>query len=605
MGLIALRFDDDARYRSTGAMANYWITPRAEDRHALQKSFHRPSMGLPLSVLAMMPTQFATTWMQPHRIALIVGCLAGACFFAFNLALLHNGHFHEDAYILFTYVENVLNGHGVSYYPGGPPTEGATDFLWMWLLVLLGSTGIDVGIAAVALNSLGVALIVLVFAYDWLKAPLVSGWFRAILAPFLFLWLFSEALEAALGGFSVYLYMALVLLGYVSVSKPQLILFTPYLGIVIALFRPDGVIIGAGFTILGFFIAHARDCLRPYLIGCVIAVVIGVVYFVARYSYFGYLLPLPLYVKSSTEGLVGLHENLSWLKQHRVFLYPLLLLGALYYRQSLRYLTLATPVVLFFAILSVASQTQNVGYRFQGPIFILVYYVLLMLLLEAACRPAHARLKAVLIVIILPFFIGDAQRNYVKAHASITNSNYINTFPLALRNLLPEDYIFALTEAGRLAYWNRSGNEIVDIVGLNNAYVARHPVTVDYLAELSPDIIMYHTDSALVVPAYEAGERPKAMLFAHGQAPHLIQGWSSGDRKLGGSVVALTGYLQCFADQYDIFLVDYQEDGSYLHVYGLKKTLGLRSIMAAALEASFDPSFQLSYMAMKRQQRAN
>lgn len=550
----------------------------------------------------MISASSVANWIRFNRWGVVLACLAGAGFFAFNISLLFSGHFHEDAYILFTYVENVLSGHGVSYYAGGPPTEGATDFLWMWLLVALGYAGMDVGVAAIALNSLGVALIVLVFAVEWLKAPLGSSRRRVILAPFILLWLFSAALEAAAGGFSVYLYMALVLLGYVALLKPQYILLAPYLGITIALFRPDGVIIGAGFTLVGIFIAYARDCLRPYLVGCVIAVAIGLVYFVSRYAYFGHLLPLPLYVKSSTEGLAGLAENLSWLKQYRIYLYPAALLCVVYYRQSLRYLALAVPVMICFAILSVASQSQNIGYRFQGPMFILVYYILLLLILEAACRPAYNRLKTVLVVIMLLFLTNDAQQSYVKTRASITDPNYINSFPLALGNLLPENYIFALTEAGRLAYWNRSGNQIVDIVGLNNNYIAQHPVTVDYLAKLSPDIVMYHAISAMPVPG---SDRPKVVLLAEGQSPQLPPDWTSGDRKVGGSVEALTGYLQRYAADYDIYLVDYRENGSYLHVYGVKKILGLRTAMAEALEASFKTSSQHSYMAMKQLQTRN
>jgi integral membrane sensor domain MASE1 len=87
-------------------------------------------------------------------------------FFLANFILLQYGHFHEDAYILFIYVENMLNGNGITYYPSGEHTEGATDFLWMILLLLLAKIGFDVGTASILLNSFGVLLISSIILYE-------------------------------------------------------------------------------------------------------------------------------------------------------------------------------------------------------------------------------------------------------------------------------------------------------------------------------------------------------------------------------------------------------------------------------------------------------
>ena len=85
--------------------------------------------------------------------------LAAIVYFMIALWVLRTGHLHEDAYILFTYVENLARGKGIVYYAGGPPAEGATDFLWLMILGALRWAGVDAGLAAAALNAVGIGII--------------------------------------------------------------------------------------------------------------------------------------------------------------------------------------------------------------------------------------------------------------------------------------------------------------------------------------------------------------------------------------------------------------------------------------------------------------
>ena len=96
-------------------------------------------------------------------------------FFLANFILLQYGHFHEDAYILFIYVENMLNGNGITYYPSGAHTEGATDFLWMILLFSLAKIGFDVGTASILLNSFVVNLLSFALLFSSLILNLLSS----------------------------------------------------------------------------------------------------------------------------------------------------------------------------------------------------------------------------------------------------------------------------------------------------------------------------------------------------------------------------------------------------------------------------------------------
>ena len=91
--------------------------------------------------------------------AAAVGTVTGALFFAIGYERINNAHPHEDAYILFRYVENIVAGHGIAFNVGGPRSEGATDFLWLMLVSGSTALGLDVAVAALILNSIGAALI--------------------------------------------------------------------------------------------------------------------------------------------------------------------------------------------------------------------------------------------------------------------------------------------------------------------------------------------------------------------------------------------------------------------------------------------------------------
>src|SRR5207247_1968096 len=78
----------------------------------------------------------------------------GLAHLAIGMTLLAVAFPHEDALILFKFAKNVAHGDGVVFFRGGPPAEGATDFLWMMMLAAGQAVGVDVAIAAAILNAI-------------------------------------------------------------------------------------------------------------------------------------------------------------------------------------------------------------------------------------------------------------------------------------------------------------------------------------------------------------------------------------------------------------------------------------------------------------------
>jgi hypothetical protein len=533
------------------------------------------------------------------RFDFTIAVIIAGLFFCFSQFLLRDGHFHEDAYILFVYVENVVNGHGISFYPGGVPTEGATDFLWMVILIGLAKIGVNVGTATIFLNSVGVFLISLIISLEISKSNLQGS--KAFLIAYLFMliWLFQPTIYAAIGGFSVFLYMSLILLGFVWVKDERYVLLIPILSLTIALFRPDGVIVGAGYTFLGFFIAYRQHMIKQYLLIVVVATIVGIGYFYFRYTYFNNLLPLPLYVKSHGALLSGLAKNISWLFENILFVIPAVML-ACYHKKGWLYLRLSLPVILLFIALITATQSQNVGMRFQGPIFIVLYFVLLLLTLEYLASP-YKRNKFInrTCCVFLVLVIINSLKVPQKTHRLITEFNYINQAPVLINKNLPINSTIALTEAGRLAYWNqKGGHRIVDLVGLNTEYPALNIIDVEFVESLDPDMVMFHQAGTIDVSVLAHQENDIINIsdemsgILKVRDKYEVSNYSELTKVKLAAVIANKFLAENFT-QYDIFFIKYGK--RHDHIYAFKKSLGMKDTMQDVFEDSFKQENKSSY----------
>ena len=531
----------------------------------------------------------------------LIGVAGASVFFIYNLWLISNGHFHEDAYILFIYVDNILSGNGISYYPGGPHAEGATDFLWLLLLTGVGLSGLDVGTSTILLNAVGVGIITTVISHEIMRAQLTDKKTIGLMSLFVVLWAVQSPLVAAVSGFSVYLYVALVLLTFVATSREEHLSKVPYLAIIIALFRPDGVIMGVAFTLIGLVRVYKRRQFKTYLLGMLIAFVIGIVYFVWRYNYFGNLLPLPLYVKGHTDLTESVKTNLRWGVFNLYTFLPCALL-LLMSKKITHYLVLMSPLILLFVALTMVHQSQNIGYRFQAPIFIVAYFVLVQLLLARFKeQKAGAVLSKGLVVYLVGFVVIAGY--HVNKSMEVTTSNHRDLVPYTMHDKLPKGLTIAVTKAGRFSYWNQSGGHVlVDLVGLNSVYPAKNIIDMQYMKQLSPDVLLFHQNLIDPTPLVVPGERVLRLTDNNKQHFKLKSPTTDAQRP-GLSKVSLAAtvsieFLQSQYDDYDVYLIYRPEDKFRSHIYAFKKSLGISSSMAQLIKDSFEPKNRLSYYQM-------
>ncbi len=465
----------------------------------------------------------------------------------------------EDAYITFRYARNLAEGHGLVWNPGEDPVEGSTEFLWAVMLGAGHRLGLEVETAATVFNLVFGGATVLLVA---LAGYSLAG--RRLLPS-----LFAAATFAAgpvayhvRAGFATTLFTLLLTVSYAAAAllalrrrrdRLRTAAFAAFAlsALLLGLTRPEGVFY-AGLAFLSLVILlPGPDRRRLVVYMLALAVVPGLIYFGWRWRYFGYLLPNTFYVKS-TGGLLHL-RYLSLIYEMFRYMAPLVLLiglGLLWERSTVAYkrLVLLLPAILFPWLYLLIDQLQNLGMRFQYPVYpvfllagaaalglftpsgrlreglrpgadlvalagglalvlfgafvllprpaLVAALVVAIFLLKLAAdrgwlgrfRP-HTPLLYVVLAALLVLF--SVQRSYRLAETFYrTQFDDREAVGQALRPFADKGYTVVASEAGWIPYF--SGWRSIDPFGLNDERIAHEGLTMDYLASVAPDVIMYH-----------------------------------------------------------------------------------------------------------------
>lgn len=570
-----------------------------------------------------------------HGFCLLVALICGAVFFRIGYGALAHVHPAEDAYILFRYAENLAAGHGIVFNIGGPHCEGATDFLWLLLLAGGVRLGGDVALVALAFNALGAGLA------GWLLADCCWGgpdrpcWARFLLSAVLPATFLAGGALAGYWGFSSMLYSALILALFTLALKARgrAVLGIPILGLIVALFRPDGVAVGAGFVAVGLWPAWSASRVRSYLAASGACAVAGLGYFFWRWNYFGLLLPLPLYVKqnavhSNASGISsmfpGLASDWAWFSDYTgPYLIVLGLVVGLIYarfwrdRNLVRLLVFLLPGGALLIILSFAVPTQDIRWRFQAPDYLLLLYSLLYV----AGRTIDTRRKIVSSILMVSVVVTTATPPnlagclQIAQHLGGAWRSCVEPFAARLGPKMDGATVVALTEAGTVPYWTKA--QIVDLVGLNDPEAALKPPTVETLKALDPDMVFLHQGTSLMndvlIPADADGapiqkvtpERlGKALRPSRRQIVERVP-TNYGEIGIMNVQYAPSVMIKFLSESedYDIFAVSTRDDRTYLYLFAFKKSWRLHDEALKTLSWSLVPKNYRSYLALKKSDR--
>ncbi|WP_347219454.1 hypothetical protein [Chryseobacterium sp.] len=425
--------------------------------------------------------------------------------------------FSDDSLISLRYAQRFLEGKGLTWNDGHP-VEGYSNLLWVLGVSVLGKLGMDLILAARVIGilcSLGILGSILYYfrnknipkEYVFLGVALLAT------TPCFTVW--------AIGGLEQPLYVLLLTLVLIEVSKivndhnfKTVYLLSLWLGL-LALTRPDGFL----FTLLtsGFLLLVYRkkkdQCIKIGIAAAIIPSLFLLGQLAFRYSFYGELVPNTALVKVK----VTIHHVLRGGFYNFKAFFGTLLLSALGLI-SLYYLVRKKNVFGYYLLL---LATAWVGYvtSVGGDIFPAFrhYYVVLILFVFSIIYGLHYFKKInltskktswsfVFLLIINGFIQSKIPDN---EHARDERWEFRGMkLGETLKNTFPNPTLVAVTAAGCIPY--SSELPIVDMLGLNDYYIPRHPPKnfgngslahelgdANYVLKRNPDIIIFHIGSEL------------------------------------------------------------------------------------------------------------
>jgi arabinofuranosyltransferase len=393
----------------------------------------------------------------------------------------------DDAYITFRYSKNLAAGFGPTYNPGLPPVEGYTTFLWMLIMTLPHFAGVNVAtfskVAGILLTCGALALVSL------LTFTLTRGFqgkarlFFAAFAAFLLAMLPITSIHAIAGMettlfmFLLALMVYLVTLGLLDGSR--LLLWSPLVGLLIGLTRPEGNAISLLVLACGW-IFSAPALRRPLLWRTLLLYVLpGAAYFLWRYTYYDLPFPLPFYMKVLHGS--GLFGGASEVGTYLLYLLPgisvLLLAAILQLRKE--FFAMLAPVIflLLFYLFPVHAMGFNWRFIYPATPFIttlvavggITIFELLRELIQSS-KPWEPVLMVGLFLVSLGNLGGleESIRNQNFYGAGISAYKTFGTLLSEYNN--QHEMTVAIGDAGTIPYY--SDWQVIDLFGLNSTEVA-------------------------------------------------------------------------------------------------------------------------------------
>jgi tetratricopeptide (TPR) repeat protein len=427
--------------------------------------------------------------------------------------------FQDDACISFRYAGNYLNGHGL-VYNFGERVEGYTNFGWLLYLILCGVLGLDfVAWSQWAGIFFGAGLIALAAplwkklthdssAWIWLAPAMVLSanrslayWGQAGL---------ETALFAFLTALSLYFYLRRNWLLVASITAAVLV-------------RPEGALI-AGLLILIELIVELR---RPLFTAAAagLALVCSLPFVGFKLAYYGSIIPNPFYAKTGfdVEQLqAGWTYILRFFSDYPYFAVGLLILPLFWLRLSRAVRAVWLFTLGYLAYIVVIGGDVLYVHRFFLPLLLPLALLLVLTLchlargLKAVFRSALVMLLALIcagVGVWLPYDFID------EYHGREMGLTFKMRF-IAARLLEYDrtDFTLASPTIGSLG-WHLLGHRLIDLVGLTDTTVARHPqepfqylestwrervYNTPYVLDQAPDFIIFSTGIKPSAPAERA-----------------------------------------------------------------------------------------------------
>lgn len=441
--------------------------------------------------------------------------LVSALYYAFNHIDFSIPPF-EDAAMIMRYAQHLAGGHGIVWNIGEAPVDGATDFLFMVASAALIKLGFTVGQAVRGIAFTSHLLTVLLIYWTnrrvhngSLPFSFVSGLYLAVGTGLTYVSAYFGTPFFALAAASTWT-LGLLLM---REENPRwwLSLAFAFSGLFTGLIRPEGVILAVLMLLAVIVMQGLKNSISIIITFGVVFLTLGGAYFLWRWDYFGYPLPNPFYKKGEGGWQWATFET-SMLNTLRLSL-PVVFAFILGFRSketiktTIAYLI---PIIGFAAAFGMISDEMNFGARFQYatvPLALMSWIPLVRGFKLDWLDQLSVKERSVYFVALIGLSAGLVyyswlQTCFMALHQQRCDTPYERDGRLEMARMLADyrgkGYVIATTEAGLLPYY--SGWDAIDTWGLNDQFIAHNGLTMEYLDEYKPHIIMFHDYYSPLVP---------------------------------------------------------------------------------------------------------
>ncbi|MCC7392951.1 hypothetical protein IT571_11415 [Candidatus Sumerlaeota bacterium] len=456
--------------------------------------------------------------MNDNRVSSREWGLLGALLAVFFLvAFVTYSHLGEDAFITFRYTRNFAKGLGLVFNEG-ERVEGYSNLLWLLVLTPFEWLGIRLHVAARILSTLSFAGIVV--AGWWCARRLaqredrtwIRWWLPAAIAlePFLHYHddrgLETVSYAAALAG------ALFVLAGGGGAWIAGLF------AVAATLLRPEGIGFVAPLVVVAALdrevnFARAVKFIAP-------AVTAFVLQTIFRKVYYHEWIPNTMLAKHAS----GLNfDQLIAMTCSHAFVPAIGLVGCVAgcCVPHLRRLAVGSLLMLLAAAAFSLRAGSLLNESFRYLVAAMIPSVIgVWLLLQVLQRAKWSGLVAVALLVLVPVTIFREGSRYLRGNGDAPRSQLLarfreaQTWDLAERwrwffhdpiyinaeagrwtaENLPERAVIGADQIGQFGFYAGDNQRIVDVLGLADRHVARHGLTMDYLAQRNPDYLVIQTN---------------------------------------------------------------------------------------------------------------
>lgn len=419
----------------------------------------------------------------------------------------------DDAFITFQYARNLVAGHGLVFYAGGPRAEGFTSPIGVLASVPAFLFDLPPELLAKAVGICATLAIVplLVLWSRWAYAA--HDWIDVSLLATLLYFAAPQVSVHAVAGLETPIYVLSVVLVCALASRHLTNPESPAALCVAALFgglvRPDGNLFA--LAVIATTAVLLPSDRRPSLLRAALLfwIVPGLVYFSARFLYFGVALPLPFYLKvadaTSFAGLRRVGEFVGWIAVH--------LGAALIFTRRVHLRPILPAVVGSLALLLFYVRTEQLmgfGFRFLIPTLPVWCVLAAFVVVHSLAPRLAARLPILeaagwLLVVGLSLALGwglEAARTYpyYRGYADGLSRAHIPLGKALSQVATPAPVSVVTADAGAISFYSNS--RAIDSFGLNDPTIAlsRGAARATILESAPQFLVLLSTNARLYEP---------------------------------------------------------------------------------------------------------